>query len=214
MVLSLCSMNKKSKNIKPCSAVILAAGRSSRMGVPKFALKFNNQTTFLEEIIDKYNSFGCNKIVVVVNSEGVSVLDENKIKLSDKIKIVINEHLEWERFYSIKLGLKKSNSYHPVFIHNVDNPFVNPNILSSLFDEITVTNFVVPEFKNKGGHPILVSEKIIKNIISEEKNDLNFRDFLKRFEKKNIEVDDERILVNVNSEKEYGELNFNKFIVH
>ena len=207
MVLSLCLMNKKSKNIKSCSAVILAAGRSSRMGVPKFALKFNNQNTFLEEIIEKYNSFGCNEIVVVVNSEGVSVLDKNKIKLSDKIKVFINEHLEWERFYSIKLGLKKSNNYHPVFIHNVDNPFVNLNILSSLFDEITATNFVVPEFKNKGGHPILISEKIIKNIISEEKNDLNFRDFLKRFEKKNIEVDDERILVNVNSEKEYGKLN-------
>ena len=199
-------MHERSKNIKSCSVVILAAGNSSRMGMPKFALKFSDKVTFLEEIINKYKAFGCKEILVVLNREGVSVLDQKNIKLSNEIKVVINEHIEWERFYSIKLGLKNLNNYHPVFIHNVDNPFVNLNVLDNLFCEITESNFVVPIFKNKGGHPILLSEKIIENIISEEKNDLNFRDFLKGFEKKIVEVEDEKILVNINSEKEYKEI--------
>ncbi|MCD4772931.1 MAG: NTP transferase domain-containing protein [Bacteroidales bacterium] len=196
------------ENIKSCSVVILAAGNSSRMGMPKFALKFNNQITFLEEIIEKYKAFGCKKIVVVLNRKGISVLDKKNIKLSDEIKVVINEHLEWERFYSIKSGIKNLYKEHPVFIHNVDNPFVNLSVLNNLFCEITESNFVVPVHKNKGGHPVLLSKKIIKNIISEEKNDLNFRNFLKGFEKKIVEVDDERILVNINSEKEFRKLNF------
>ncbi len=201
-------MRESLENIKSCSVVILAAGNSSRMGMPKFALKFNNQITFLEEIIEKYKAFGCKKIVVVLNRKGISVLDKKNIKLSDEIKVVINEHLEWERFYSIKSGIKNLYKEHPVFIHNVDNPFVNLSVLNNLFCEITESNFVVPVHKNKGGHPVLLSKKIIKNIISEEKNDLNFRNFLKGFEKKIVEVDDERILVNINSEKEFRKLNF------
>lgn len=174
--------------------------------MPKFALRFNNQITFLEKIINNYKEFGCKQIVVVLNREGVSVLNQKDVKLSGSIKVVINEHPEWERFYSIKTGVKSLNNCYPVFIHNVDNPFVNLNVLNSLFCEISESNFVVPIFKNKGGHPILLSKKVIKNIISEEKNNLNFRDFLKGFEKKIVEVDDERIIVNINSEKEYKEI--------
>jgi len=105
---------------KQYSVVILAAGTSSRMGTPKFLLKYNESTTFLEWIIKEYEAFACEQIVVVLNREGANLFESHYANFTDKLKIIINYHPEWERFYSVKLGLTALGSINPVFIHNVD----------------------------------------------------------------------------------------------
>ena len=187
---------------KDCSVIILAAGHSSRMGSPKFALPFNKNSSFLEEIINQYNSFGCKKIVVVLNGEGISYIHKQAIKFSNNVVFVTNSHLEWERFYSIKLGIENLSNDFPVFIHNVDNPFVNQDVLSKLFSNSTA-NFIAPIYQGSGGHPILLSEKVGDKILSEKKNDIILSDFLKRFKKTTVEVNDKNILVNINTLKGY-----------
>ncbi|MCD4695431.1 MAG: hypothetical protein K8S16_04240 [Bacteroidales bacterium] len=52
--------------------------------------------------------------------------------------------------------------------------------------------------------PVLLSEKVITDIIAEKEHDLNFRDFLKDYSKQKVEVDDETVLVNINTMEEYG----------
>lgn len=190
---------KKKSNI-----VILAAGTSSRMGTPKFLLEYDENTTFLEQIIKGYEAFGCKRIIVVLNEDNARLLRQNYLPyLSDKIEIVVNRHLNWERFYSVKLALAKLNSNSPVFIHNVDNPFVNQSILQLLLENISENNFVVPEFQGSRGHPILLSEKIVKGIVFEEKNNSNLKNFLKIYKKLVVEVNDDKILVNINSKEDY-----------
>ncbi len=66
-------------------------------------------------------------------------------------------------------------------------------------------DFVVPVYQGYGGHPILLSTKVIHDISFEQKNDLIFSDFLKRYNKKTIRVKDENILVNVNTKSAYLE---------
>ena len=185
------------------SVVVLAAGQSTRMGRPKFALKFDENLTFLEKIITGYNSFGCRQIIVVLNEKGETFLKSNPIKSFSNITIVTNFHPEWERFYSIKIGLKQVDEFSCAFIHNVDNPFVNEQVLKSLQCGLAGADYVVPCFKGRGGHPVLLSKKMIKHIISEKNPDLNFRDFLKRYAKNVVEVVDERVLVNVNTDEAY-----------
>ena len=46
-------MNLQKKN---CSVVILAAGNSGRMGEAKSFLKWNENTTFIQKIIDEYKN--------------------------------------------------------------------------------------------------------------------------------------------------------------
>jgi len=181
----------------------LASGQSTRMGRPKFALRFDKNLTFLEKIITGYSSFGCRQIIVVLNEQGKAYLKENPIKSTGNISIVTNFHPEWERFYSIKIGLKQVDEFSSSFIHNVDNPFVNEQVLKSLQCGLAGTDYVVPCFKGRGGHPVLLSKKTIKHIISEKNPDLNFRDFLKGYAKNVVEVGDERVLVNVNTGEEY-----------
>ncbi len=197
-------MNSLNKEHQPCSVIILAAGKSSRMGLPKFGLKFNKELTFLEEIISHYTRFGCQQIIVVLNKTGKEYLVSKSIELPSNCRIVINSHLEWERFYSVKIGLAGLQPKTNAFIHNADNPFVKTKILNGMLQLTSKSNYVVPTYENRGGHPILLSKKIIHDLISEEKNDLILSNFLNSYNKKILEVTDSSILVNINTMKEYN----------
>jgi len=198
----LCFMSNIKDSSKPYSVIILAAGNSSRMQSPKFALQFDENHTFLEEIIAKYHQFGCKEIIVVLNKKGKTLADNLNLKL-DKATISINQHPEWERFYSIKLGVRTLTKQQPVFIHNVDNPFVNASVLENLLEQDVSTDYVVPTYKSRGGHPILVSNEICKAILSEKENDLILSSFLKKFTKNRIAVPDEKVLLNINTKEIY-----------
>jgi len=193
-------------NNKKYSAIILSAGKSSRMGVPKFSLRFNANTTFLENIINQYLGFGCDEIIVVFNPDGVSFLKQLQLTFSPKVKIVINHHPEWERFYSLKLGAKGLNYINHTFVSNIDNPFVNPKVLETLALSSEKVDYVYPTFNSRGGHPFLISDRIIDDLNSEPKDEMHLKEFLGRYSKCAVEVDDDMVLANVNTDEEYRRL--------
>ena len=188
---------------KKYSAIILSAGKSSRMGVHKFSLRFNDSSTFLENMVNEYNAFGCNELIIVLNPDGASFLDQLKINLPSNVKIAINQHPEWERFYSLKLGAKLLLKTGPAFVSNIDNPFVDSNILQALALSVQKADYTYPSINGKGGHPILLSEKIISDLTTEPIDEIHLKEFLGRYSKSKVEVNDERILANINTDEEY-----------
>ncbi|NCO55028.1 MAG: hypothetical protein COS14_14355 [Bacteroidetes bacterium CG02_land_8_20_14_3_00_31_25] len=187
---------KKNKNT---GAIILAAGLSQRMKTPKPFLLFNKSQTFIEKIISNYQLFGCKKIVVVTNKELV-----NKFINYSNVKYVINDKLEYERFYSIKLGLQNIGKCDFCFVQNVDNPFIDKDILTYIFSENLHDACIVPCFNNKGGHPILLPKKITDKIKNIKQNNVNFKNILKKFKNYNLGIPKSEILININSPKEYN----------
>lgn len=196
-------MQKNASFINKCSSILLAAGKSQRMGEPKFSLAFDDKQSFLEKIVKDYRSFGCKEIVVVVNPEGFEVLNKKNKELIKQIKIVVNDKKDSPRFYSLQLGLKKLKSREAVFIHNVDNPFVNALVLENMLSLAADADYITPKYKGRGGHPILLSDKVCQNIISEKEPSVILSEFLKNFTKRSIEAPDNRILVNINTKDLY-----------
>ncbi len=188
---------------KEFSAIILAAGKSERLGFPKLSLKYNKDNIFIEHIVKEFNDFGCKEIVLVVNEVGNQHLKDNNIRFADNLKIVINKRPDWHRFYSLKTGVKELSKLQPTFIHNVDNPFISPKVLNALLANSTKADYLAPEYKKKGGHPILISELIVKDIISTISNQLHLKEFLNQYSKSKITIDDEKVLVNINTMEEY-----------
>ena len=196
-------MKQNNKIEKEFSAIILAAGKSSRIGFPKLSLRYDENKIFIEHIVNKYENFGCKEIIIVVNETGNNYLTENKIQFSDNVKIVINEHPDWHRFYSLKLGAKCLLEVIPVFVHNVDNPFVNYEVLNELSGNTNKADYLSPEFDGKGGHPILLSRRIIKDVRATTEDQIHFKEFLNQYPKRRVKVDDEKVLVNINTLEEY-----------
>jgi len=187
--------NKENKNI---SVIILAAGLSQRMKTPKPFLLFNNMQTFIEKIITEYQLFDCKNIIVVTNKELI-----NKFKKHSNVTFVINDKLEYGRFYSVKLGLQNIGECDYCFVQNVDNPFIDKDILTYIFSENLPDAFIVPCFNNKGGHPILLPKKIIDKIKNISQNNGNFKNILNKFKNYNLSIPKSEILININSPKEY-----------
>ncbi|MBC8485146.1 MAG: NTP transferase domain-containing protein, partial [Bacteroidetes bacterium] len=151
--------------VKPehVGTVILAAGNSKRMNSRKPFLHFDKDNTFIEKIISTYLKWGCQEIVIVINKDVKNQRDFFDL-LPEKVMYVLNEHPEFERFYSVKLGLATIRNASFCFIQNVDNPFINSAILDLLYEHRSDEKYVFPVFGNKGGHPVLLNRKNIDRI--------------------------------------------------
>jgi molybdenum cofactor cytidylyltransferase len=183
------------------SLLIMAGGRSERMVSPKPFLQMEGKS-FIERISEGYSSFGITNIFIVLNDRFIQYLPE-KMELSQKI--IPNHHPEYGRFYSLQTGLKAMPESDFVFIHNVDNPFVEQSILKEMWIKKEPEGFVVPMYNDKGGHPILISKKIVKHILSTENLVCTLRDIIRNYTRIEIEVDSEKILANINTWQEYEE---------
>jgi CTP:molybdopterin cytidylyltransferase MocA len=185
--------------------IILSAGISRRMNSPKSSLKFDDTKTFFEKIVEEYESFGCNEIIVIINEQTQNKYWKAYIKeASNNVIFVINDHLEYERFYSVKIGLKKLGKSDCCFIQNIDNPFVEKDLLMTIYDNRLENGYVSPRFKGQGGHPILLGKKVINNIKDIKENNLNFRDVMANYNCNKVEIDNPNILTNINTIEEYN----------
>ncbi len=190
-------------NKKLPSVILLAAGKSERMGFPKFTLRFNEQKTFLEEIVGQFTAFGCPEIVVVVNNEGEKLIEQTEMEFPDNTIIAINPNPELGRFVSIKTGLGFLQNTDLVFLHNIDNPYINEDVLKRLFNNDDNADYYVPVHEDRGGHPILLTGKVVNKIRKCPKVDLSLKEYLKAYRKKVVDVNDPGIIININTLEDY-----------
>ncbi|MGB4204346.1 MAG: NTP transferase domain-containing protein [Bacteroidales bacterium] len=188
------------------SVLILAAGFSKRMGLHKFALKLKNGSTFLENLAHQFHDFGCRRIVVVVQQEASVIIENLKLHFPYNVEFVINYHPEYGRFSSIKAGIVALESEDLVFIQNVDNPLLNPETLKLLINGLGDFNYAFPVYKGRGGHPVLITKQVMNGFIKSQKADINLKDFLRQFRGNPINVDDETVLLNINTTEDYMKL--------
>lgn len=187
---------------KKYNAIILAAGNSERMGQPKLFLPFDKNHTFLDMSILAFNQFGCVEIVVVINKNIASIQNTSSDYTMENVHYCVNPNPEEGRFSSIQIGIRQLNQHLPLFIHNVDNPFVTKETLTKLSQNFLL-DYARPVFNGKGGHPVLLSEKLSTMIGQEVLPDKNFKTFLLPFRRQNIVVHDKRVLANINSPEDY-----------
>ena len=188
--------------IKNTAAVILAAGISARMKTPKALLGFKPGVTFLEKIASVYFQWGCSEIIAVAN-EATAGLMKKILSLPAHASIIVNDHLEYERFYSLKLGLEKVKEAEFCFFQNVDNPFIDEDILNAIYNCRSGDAFVSPVFEGQGGHPVLLNRKNMDFIRNYHINDANLKLVLNGLTCKKVELSDNKVLININSPEEY-----------
>ena len=188
---------------KDYSTIILSAGKSTRMGVPKFSLLYKNQEMFIEHLAREYTDFGSRQVIIVFNKEGFEFISEHKTQFADNVKLVLNEYPEYHRFYSLKIATKALDFPQSVFVHNVDNPFVNQDVLRALLKYNAQGDYLNPTFEGAGGHPILLSENIVSAFREAEQDTIHLREFLNQFKRLRVPVSDANILVNLNTPEEF-----------
>jgi molybdenum cofactor cytidylyltransferase len=140
------------KSGKSCSAILLAAGRSRRMGAFKPLLPFGNKTV-IECCIDSLREAGVETIVVVLGHRA----DEVRKKLSG-VRFALNPDPDSEMGASIAAGVGElPDDAQATFIALADHPAVPAAVVSTIIEEWTQgARIVIPTWQGRGGHPVLV----------------------------------------------------------
>jgi CTP:molybdopterin cytidylyltransferase MocA len=138
------------------AAVVLAAGRSRRMGAFKPLLPFGPEKTVAERCISSLLAAGVEEIVVVLGYRA----GELRARLSHlPVVFALNEAAGSEMGVSIACGVGRiSDEASAVLITPADYPAVPPRVVGELIEEHRRggARLVVPEWGGRGGHPVLV----------------------------------------------------------
>lgn len=150
--------------MKNYSAIILAAGYSSRMGEFKPLMNLNGKTP-VERCISLFENCGVNNIIIVTGHLSYRI----KEKLNENIISIINDRYNEGMFSSIQAGLgvlpKHTDAF---FLLPVDIPSVKEHTVKRMmksYEEID-DGILFPTFNNKKGHPTLISSSLVKEILT------------------------------------------------
>jgi molybdenum cofactor cytidylyltransferase len=138
--------------VKSCAAILLAAGRSSRMGAFKPLLPFGNKTV-IECCIDYLRAGGVDEIVVVLGHRA----DDIRQQVS-QVKFALNPDPDSAMGASIAAGVRElPETAHATLIALVDHPAIPPTVVSTLLESWkSGARLVIPTWQGRGGHPVLV----------------------------------------------------------
>jgi molybdenum cofactor cytidylyltransferase len=136
------------------AAIVLAAGRSRRMGVFKPLLPFGDSTV-VENCIGSLRAAAVEDIVVVVGHRAEEIREQ--LGALD-FTFAVNPNPDSEMGESIARGVEQVNrSVRAVIIALVDHPAVPAATVTILIDEWRRgARLVQPEYKGRGGHPVLI----------------------------------------------------------
>jgi molybdenum cofactor cytidylyltransferase len=136
------------------AAIVLAAGRSRRMGAFKPLLPFGEQTV-IESCINNLRAADVKDIIVVVGHRAEDIRD--KLKTFD-VGFAVNPDPDSEMSASIARGVEAvSPSARALIIALVDHPAVPAETIKTLIDEWRRgARLVQPEYEGRGGHPVLI----------------------------------------------------------
>ena len=195
--------------IKPCyrdkyvSAVILAAGGSSRMGRPKQELKIGDKTLADIVIENIHNSIADE--IILVTQPGLPLIDES---MYPEIKKVVN--MEWEtgQSSSMKAGLEVVDpESDAAMFFMADQPMVNTDIINNL-----ILNFfendkpvIAPRYNGKNGSPVLFNRGLFDELKTVE-GDKGGRDLLKSHPVESVDIDSPLAGMDADTPEEYERL--------
>jgi molybdenum cofactor cytidylyltransferase len=146
-------------------SIILAAGESKRMGFPKMLLEFNGRT-MIENVIEHVAGSDTDGILVVLGSG-----HEELIKLVGKydVNTCYNENYREGMLSSVQCGfINLPLDIDGIVVFQGDQPYITPAVINSVIKEFRSTGrgIVIPVFRGKRGHPLLLDSKYRSEINS------------------------------------------------
>jgi molybdenum cofactor cytidylyltransferase len=150
------SGNRKQSGV---SAIVLAAGMSSRMGSPKQLLRLAGET-ILEHTLKNVRASAVSEIVLVLGFAADSV--EKEIS-TDRVKIVRNQDYQQGMGTSLRTGLAAVDQQaSAALIVLADQPFVCPETINQLIvcHQTLKPQIVIPTFNGFRGNPVLLDRSV------------------------------------------------------
>ena len=188
------------------TAIVLAAGQSTRMGSKnKMFLPFMDSTV-LSQVIAELIISNVDEIIVVMDND----THANEIEVVSQVKLCINPNALSGLTSSIQTGVENAHPDSDLLICLGDMPLINSKEYNLLINKSINQNkkvIIRPYFNQKFGNPILFSRDYRREIL-----ELKFQHGCKPIvlaNKENVltvEMPSQSILLDIDTEEEYKTL--------
>lgn len=147
--------------------VLLAAGRSRRMGAPKQLLPWNSGTV----VSSAFDAIAphCERMIVVLGHEAAKISHA----LAPRPFVPVHTDPDAEMIVSIKAGLAAAaglSGGDAVLLHPADLPGVAPSTVRLIVDvhRRHPQQAIMPESDGRGGHPVLIPRAMFAEILGQD----------------------------------------------
>jgi CTP:molybdopterin cytidylyltransferase MocA len=189
------------------SAIVLAGGRSSRMGRPKALLPVGRtHETFLDRVTRTLVEAGLDDIVVVVGADAAAIRAKSRPVVG--VRIVDNPDFEKGQLTSLLAGMRAIDTARvaAVLVTLTDVPLVSAGTVRTLLETQNRLNATIvrPVSNGRHGHPVIFSRTLFPELQRADPS-LGAKPVVRAHAAEMIEVpvDDEGAFTDIDTPEEY-----------
>jgi molybdenum cofactor cytidylyltransferase len=191
------------------AAIILAAGKSTRMGEPKQLLRLGERTV-LERTLENVRAAGVDEIVLVLGSSAATIQRQLPASTFEGLKVVVNQAYGQGMASSLREGLAALPPHiDAALIVLADQPFIRPETLDQIVDRHRLSNaqIVIPMYKGFRGNPVLLDRSVFADVMALD-GDVGCRAIFGGHVEGivKVEVEDVGILLDIDNKEDYERL--------
>lgn len=187
-------------------AIVLAAGKSTRMGRPKATLPLAAET-FLSRIVHTFHDAGIDDVVIVVGHQAEGII-ESLSRTSQAVRFVLNPEYERGQFSSMQKGLEAvdRSDTSAALVTLVDVPLVTPATVRAVVARYleAKVSIVRPTRGIEHGHPVLIDRSLFATLRGADPN-LGAKSIVRAHASSegDIAIDDEGAYLDIDTLEEY-----------
>lgn len=188
-------------------AVVLAAGKSSRMGRPKATLPLDEHDTFLTRIVRTFLAASIDDVVVVVGHDKDAIIPAFAAS-GLPARFVENRDSERGQLSSVLAGLAVVDrpGVAAMLLTLVDVPLIAPSTVRAVVDRYRTTHAAIvrPVRGNEHGHPVLI-DRALFDALRRADPDSGAKAIVRAHVSPagDVEVDDEGAFADIDTPDEY-----------
>ena len=142
------------------AAVILAAGKSERMGSAKALLPYGGHT-FLDRILASIDECGISHRVIVAGAHFREIAAH-----APSLRVVFNPDYDMGMTTSFQAGIRAlPEGVDGAIVFLVDHPLISPGTIRALLAAGGAAEVILPVYKGRRGHPVLFSRRFLDEIL-------------------------------------------------
>lgn len=193
------------------AVLILAAGNSSRMGVPKQLLKWKD-TNLLQHTINTVNALRSDAVFVVLGAHYNAIIAQINV---ESATVMYNPNWEVGMGNSIAFGVNEIKKLHPeveaILITLSDQPLINVSYLKLIVENYHLNKhkMVCTLYKNnKLGVPAIFNQ-VYFEALKKLNHDKGAKDLLTKYASQIVHVDGMDVVSDIDTKDDYQKL-YNK----
>ncbi|OPX90136.1 molybdenum cofactor cytidylyltransferase [Pelotomaculum sp. PtaB.Bin117] len=187
------------------AGVVLAAGASSRLGVPKQLLAYRGRP-IIAHVVENLLMSQLDEVIVVLGSRAEQVME---VLAGYSIRIINNHEFAAGQSTSLKAGIMSLSSATRAALFALgDQPLVSVQTINLLIHYYWLTGGIVaPYFKGKRGNPVLFDRDFFGEM-SFLSGDVGAREVIRRHSKSlvRVDVEDSGVVFDVDTWGDYHDL--------